>query len=338
MKKIIFTILSILFTGFVLAVDVEIVPLPDLINPDGIQADRHRLYITEQHSIYIYSLKDFKLTKKFGKSGEGPQEFKVSRFSEGRIYIHLEPEVLLVNSLKKNSYFTKQGDFIKEIRTISGSRFIPIGSGFAAYGTVMENKAAYRAVNLHGRDLKKIKELYREEVGQMGKDINPLTLMKPLLFCVLGGKLLIGGKDGFIYVFDGNGNPLYSIRPGYEPVPFSREQQRKFELDFKTHPRFNSLYEVVKKQLKYPEYFPLMRYFHTADQKVYIRTYREVKGESEFFIFTIEGKLLKRVMLPVKEKDALESYPYTIENGKFYQLVENEQTEEWELHKVDISS
>jgi len=74
-----------------------------------------------------------------------------------------------------------------------------------------------------------------------------------------------------------------------------------------------------------------------ADQKVHIRTYREVQGESEFLIFSIEGRLLKRLMLPVKEKDALESYPYTIENGKFYQLVDNDQTEEWELHKVDIS-
>jgi hypothetical protein len=337
MKKIIFAILSVVFTGFVLAVEIKVVPLPDLINPDGIQADRHQLYITEKHSIYIYSLKDFSLTKKIGKPGEGPQEFKVSRFSEGRIYIFLEPEVLVVNSLKKISFFTKKGDFIKEIRTVSGSRFIPIGSGFTAYGTVMENKIAYRAVNLHGRNLKKIKELYREEVGQMGKDINPVKLMKPLLFCVSGSKLLIGGKDGIIYVFDGNGSPLYSIRREYERIPFKREHQRDFELDFKTHPRFNSLYEVVKKQLKYPEYFPLMRYFHTADQKVYVRTYRDVKGESEFFIFTMEGKFLKRVMLPVKEKDALESYPYTIQNGKFYQLVENEQTEEWELYKMDIT-
>ncbi len=317
--------------------DVKVVPLPDLINPDSIHADRHQLYITEQHSIYIYSLKDFRLTKKFGKSGEGPQEFKVSRFSAGKIYLHLEPEVLLVNSLKKISFFTKEGDFIKEIRTVSGSRFKPIGSGFAAYGFVIENKIGYRTINLHGQDLKKIKELYREEAGQMGKNINPVTLMKPLLCCVSEGKLLIGEKDGIIYVFDGNGRPLYSIRPEYKPIPFSREHQRKFELDFKTHPRFNSLYEVVKKQLKYPKYFPLMRYFHVADQKVYVRTYREVKGESEFFIFTIEGKILKRVMLPVKEKDALESYPYTIQNGKFYQLVENDQTEEWELHKTDIT-
>ncbi len=337
MKKTIFAILSVVFTGFIFAVDVEVVPLPDLINPDGIQADRQQLYITEQHSIYIYSLKDSRLIKKFGESGEGPREFKVSLFSEGRIYIHLEPGVLLVNSLKKISYFTRQGDFIKEIRTVSGSRFIPIGSGFAAYGTVMENKVGYRAVNFHGQDLKKIKELYREEVGEMGKDINPVIALKPLLFCISGGKLLIGGNDGIIYVFDGNGSPLYTIRPQYEPAPFTGEQQRKFELDFKRHPRFNSLYEVVKKQLKYPAYFPLMRYFLAADNKVYIRTYKEAKGESEFLIFTMEGKLLKRVMLPVKEKDALESYPFTIQDGKFYQLVENEQSEEWELHKVDIS-
>lgn len=339
MKKIIFTILlpiilNLLFSSVVSA--VEVIPLPDLINPDGIQVDGHQLYITEQQSIYIYSLKNFSLTKKFGKSGEGPQEFKVSHYSDGRIYIHVERGILMVNSLKKISFFTKNGDYIKEIRTTSGARFKPVGNGYAGYGNVMENKIMYRTVNLYDGDLKKIKELYREEVGGMGKEINAVTLLKPLLFHVTDDKLFIAGKNGIIYVFDSNGRHLYSISREYKPIPFTGEHRRKFILDFKTHPRFNSLYEVVEKQLTYPVYFPLTRDFHAVDQKVYVRTYGEEKGKSEFFIFTTAGKLLKRVMLQVKEKDALESYPYAIRNGKLYQLVENEDLEEWELHVESI--
>jgi hypothetical protein len=31
-------------------------------------------------------------------------------------------------------------------------------------------------------------------------------------------------------------------------------------------------------------------------------------------------------------ENILQYYPYTIHNGSLYQLIENEDTEEWELH------
>jgi hypothetical protein len=42
---------------------------PDILKPEFIQVDGDELFINEGPSIFIYSLKDFKLKKKFGKQG-----------------------------------------------------------------------------------------------------------------------------------------------------------------------------------------------------------------------------------------------------------------------------
>jgi hypothetical protein len=53
------------------------------------------------------------------------------------------------------------------------------------------------------------------------------------------------------------------------------------------------------------------------------------------FIYSEEGKLLKTVFVPLVETDMLlppvYNY-YTIKQGKLYRLVENVDTEEWNLY------
>jgi hypothetical protein len=41
-------------------------------------------------------------------------------------------------------------------------------------------------------------------------------------------------------------------------------------------------------------------------------------------------------MAPIREAEFLLAYPFTIANGKIYQLSENGDTEEWELHIDNI--
>ena len=41
-------------------------------------------------------------------------------------------------------------------------------------------------------------------------------------------------------------------------------------------------------------------------------------------------------MVPLAEKDDRLWYPYVIKNGKLYQLIENSNKEEWELHVTEI--
>ena len=65
MKKISVFFTFLLFFTFVHA--KKIATLEELIKPDIMFIGDDRMYITEGASIYIYSLKDYKLIKKFGK-------------------------------------------------------------------------------------------------------------------------------------------------------------------------------------------------------------------------------------------------------------------------------
>jgi len=72
------------------------------------------------------------------------------------------------------------------------------------------------------------------------------------------------------------------------------------------------------------------------ENKIYILTYKQKENQSEFYILNLKGKLIKKRFLPLIEKNALEMYPYKINEGKLYQLVDNEDKEEWELLITDI--
>ena len=112
MKKLGTLALILFFTGLVFA--GKVVPFPDLLKPEAIAVDNEYIYITEGASVHIYSLKDFTLKKKFGKPGEGPQEFKL--FPGVALRLTVLPDYLLLESMGKLSYYTKEGNFKKEIQ------------------------------------------------------------------------------------------------------------------------------------------------------------------------------------------------------------------------------
>jgi hypothetical protein len=73
-----------------------------------------------------------------------------------------------------------------------------------------------------------------------------------------------------------------------------------------------------------------------TDGKIYVHTFIEKDGKTGFLIFDTKGKFLEKQFLNVYLKKMLEPYPFTIKNGKLYQLVENIDEEEWELFMTDI--
>lgn len=60
-------------------------------------------------------------------------------------------------------------------------------------------------------------------------------------------------------------------------------------------------------------------------------------GEYEAYVFDARsGKFLKTIHLPLKHFNILEEFPFDIQNGTLYQVVENEEEEEWEFHVTPI--
>ncbi|MFC2146666.1 hypothetical protein ACFLRT_04815 [Acidobacteriota bacterium] len=77
----------------------KVIPLANLSRPTAVEVSKDNAYIVDGIHVYIYSLTDFKLKKKFGRIGEGPQEFK------SWILLYVKPDHIFINSPNKISYF-----------------------------------------------------------------------------------------------------------------------------------------------------------------------------------------------------------------------------------------
>lgn len=318
----------------------KVAVLDGIVNPfTKMEVDDNQLYITDGAAIHIYSLKDYSLKKKFGRRGEGPQEFKVVPTNNlGSVILDVYPDYLLVNSLGKISFFTKQGEFIKEIRSISPNGcFKVIGNRFVGYSFPAGNKTNYLTVNIFDSTLKVVRELYREPQWiNPGKDINVFGI-RSAFFVVSDDKILVENRQSSIVVFNGNGEKLYSIDPQIKPLKVTKKTKKRVHDFFKSLPQFKQLYTIIKDRLKFPRYFPKIRSFFVADYKIYVLSWRRKEKKNECFIYDLEGNLINKTYFPLLQDNIFLPYPFAIGNGKYYQLIENEDGETWELHISHIA-
>ncbi|MCP4219373.1 MAG: hypothetical protein GY765_32360, partial [bacterium] len=156
---------------------------------------------------------------------------------------------------------------------------------------------------------------------------------RSLRFQVYKDKFFVSGNPEFdISVFDTKGNPLPSIKREYQRVKVTKDMKEGLKNWLK------NAYKTVFDRFKiiYPEYLPAVREFVVSDGKLYAITNRKKKNLTECFIFDLNGKLLKETFIPVVYEDIIRVYPFTVKGDSLYQLVSNDDTEEWELHVTPI--
>ncbi len=102
-----------------------------------------------------------------------------------------------------------------------------------------------------------------------------------------------------------------------------------------TGPEYRHVYQYMKPVL-FPSHYPAIMDFRVSGGKLYVLTYGRREHKAEFHVLDLQGKLLKAVFLPLQQKNAFTLYPYTIHNSTLYQLLENEETETWELQAVSL--
>jgi len=319
----------------------KVVPLPDLIKPDSIMIENDQIYITGQEKIFVYSKKDFTLKKKFGKKGEGPGEFKINPAGVVILQVYIQPDRIIVNNLGRVSFFTINGAFINEINVTSGNNFIPIGKKFVGYtGRKRIKNIQYLAINLYDSNLKKIKEIYsREYYVQTHKDFNLIKLgcgnKGRVYYLCCGDRIFIEGEKDIIHVFDKDGKKQYDINLDHEKLKISEDHKNEILKELEVLFKSPLMKRLIKEKGKFPRYFPA-RFFKIANEKIYIPTYKKKDGKNEFVVYNIKGKLLKKIFLPLKDQTLVLPYPYAISKSKIYQIFDNAETEEWELHITDI--
>lgn len=331
MKRLILIAMAI-FISFPLFAE-KIAVLPEVVKPERLTVDGNRIYITGNRTVYMYDLKRDGLTylKQFIKRGEGPSE------APGSIFLISLPEVLPVSSKGKVMLFSKDGDYIseKKIPTII-SRVSPIGHHFIGLTQNLDDKTVqqYESINLYDKDFNSVKTLikgrgyplYSAKKGKKKKNL-PL-IVDNLFYDISDEKIVIAdSRTGFsIAVFDLAGKPLYRINKDYEKIKVPDSFRENWINRMMKKPYWKTLSTRLNPVI--PEYYPAIYYFWVSNGKIYAFTWKEKKDDSlrELVVLETKGKELKRMFLP---GDALKS---SIDHGKFYYLVENEEDEVWELH------
>lgn len=333
-KHIIILILIILvfcFSGFAERVAV----LPELMKPRIMAVDDTQLYVTEEASVFIYSLKDFKLVKKFGSAGQGPQEFFI--VPTVPLTIDVQTDQIIAVSIRKVSYFTKEGEFIKEVKMKSMAYFLqPMGDRFLGLSEIVEEGVVYQTINIYDLEINKLKEIYRVKKNFQKPGSGTRVLEKTFTYQAYEDKILLPGEDdAIIDVFDNEMKKLFSIHLDQGKRKVDQKFKDTVIERLKTDPTTKDIFPILK-PIIFPDYFPTIAAFFVDDGTIYVMTWKIENSINEFFTYDMNGKFKKHLMIPIQYETELQPYPITINKEKLYQIVENEEEEVWEFHMSEI--
>ena len=261
MKKTVL-IVTILLCAFFLYPE-KVATLTDLSNPLIMQVDENQLYISDKENVFIYSLKDFKLRKKFGRAGEGPREFKIHpKVNMGSDIIDVCPDYILVNSIGKLSLFTKNGEYLHEKRSVSMGRFSMLGEKYVGHNFTAHNGQNYIVTGIFDSTLRKVeKELHRQKGWNFdGKKMDSFAVRGGFFF-IADNHIFLENEMKEILVFDETGEKISTIKPAIKPVKVTESYKKRYWDLIKKTPGTKDIYRELRDKVQFPEYFPTFRYF-----------------------------------------------------------------------------
>lgn len=334
-------IFILVLTFRLMGAETTVTPLPDINKPDSVYLDKKQMYVTEDTSIYIYSLNNLKLIKKFGKRGEGPQEFMLDP-GLGPLYLDVSSKDIIVNSFGKISWFTKDAAFTREFKLPNPlvMDIRPFGRNYIGTQFSM-SKVRYRILNLYDKKIEIVKEIDKvEHTFQAGKGLKVMHVNPTHV--VYDNKLFVAWKnDLVIKVLNSDLKELYTIKYPLERQKIREEDKKKIIQYFKTDNETKAFFNLIQ-PITFPEVYPAILEMFVTGEKIYVVTFKsndekEDVQNTEVLILDIKGKFLKKVPVPLKMMTPLKQSPYTIYEGKLYQLVEDSNEEEWSVHVTEIN-
>ncbi|MCP4158017.1 MAG: hypothetical protein GY757_60475 [bacterium] len=329
MKKIALLLSLIMFTSFIFA--KKVATLTEISRPDTFLVAKDGIYIVEGTDIYIFSISDYKLKVKFGKKGEGPEEFRVR--PGGGVSIFPLDEYIYTRTLGKVSKFTKKGEFVKEIKTKFGNYFSPLGhSKFVGSEEIVEDKKPVRTINIYDSNVKRVVAIGKVPDLHAPGVVDPFV--SPLAFMGCGKHVFLALQTDFtIEMLDFSGKKIKTIKREPEKLKVPAQYRKDLLNWFKKEARVTERYYIyLKKALRVPEYFPAIAGMQVMDNKLYVKTYKVEDEKHEFYIYDCEGNYLETKMIKLIKRNPILPYPFAVSNGMLYELVENLDEEEWDLY------
>ncbi len=336
-----FFLVSIIIFFLSVSTFSESYPMEDLVKPSMITVKDDKLYILEKTTISIYSIRDLKLVSKFGKSGEGPREFMARTYGPPMSMSFVNNE-LVVNSTNKLSYFTPMGKFINERKAFANLVLYQVRDNFVAIGPSPDKENKFRiSIRLYSNDLNELKNLFHSNISVNPQQDFILPLSAITHNPSYKGKIIIpeSNTDFVIGIFDHMGKRLGKIEKKFEKVGIPEKFKAKTHEWFKKYSIYKKFYENIKQFIKFKEYFPAIRDLYLADDHIHVITYKRKGDLWQCIILNMDGKEVRRLFVPLDRYVPFTYYAilYSIEKGKMYSLIEDEDNESWKLQVTKLN-
>lgn len=329
--------------------------LDGVLKPSTIDIQKDRLFVMDTEQVRIYSMKDLSLIKSFGKTGEGPGEYKIH--PDIPLSLRAFNDFLIVESIDKLSYFSLDGKYLKEKRKspLLG-KISQIGKNYIGRRIVHPQDGSFStsAIKIFDHNFKEIGELYKQKFIRQGAYPNFRWVMgkETLFYQVTNNKIFLEKSDkGFIIdVYDFKGNKLYEIKKDYRKIPITSKDKKNMIKDMEMDPdtqvilkKYGFKWNDFSKNFKYefPSHRPPIKSMEIDNNKIYISTFRTENNKVETIVMDLKGNVLKTAFIEPSAKEWIMALLLgikleTIHNDKIYYIKENEDEEEWELFVQEI--
>ncbi len=317
----------------------KIAVLKELAQPCALLIDNKQLLIKDLiNQLHVYSMRTFKYERQLFKLGEGPTEATCLAF------VWLSPNYVYLYCNGKNSFFSRDGKFVKEFRTASArtSYIRPVEDKYLieTYKRSRDTGLSFD-ISIYRYTPEKVmkpeKTLYCWVHPSMVWKGNkkPLTIIKEVRdVCVYGDRIFIGDSQRglFVQIHDMDGNRLNQVRLESEKIKVPNDYSTEFFKEMKETGKM----DLFNNEFYYdqPDYFPAFYRFYIGENKIYFLTYNRIGDNREVIICDWKGNSKRKAYVPWVAFGDFKNC--TIWNDKFYWLVDNQDTEEWELHAADV--
>jgi hypothetical protein len=331
MKKLLVVVLVLIMGQMAFGKVVGV--LPELMKPTSIAVGENRLYVTQEATVFIYDLNTLKLIKKFGKAGEGPEEFALVPGLP--LTVLIQDEHIQVNSANRITLFTKDGKFMKMIKTKGGTLTLghqPVGDHYVAIGFAQEDGIIYMLVNLFDSEMNKLKSLakIKRSVQQSG----PIKLFSDQIqVATHEDKIYLSSEQDFtVHSINTKGDILDTYKKkDYKRVKFEDKHKDMIFETIEQNPIQRPFLEIFKQRAEFPKYFPAILGLFVVDDMINIMTWEMEGKKFKLYLFDLDWKLKDEMYIGFQMQGGLTPFPVAFDEGKLYQVIENDD-EEWELH------
>jgi hypothetical protein len=277
------------------------------------------------------------MIKKFGREGEGPEEFMAQPFGPP-MTISFYRDQLMVNSSNKLSFFTLDGDFISEQKAPPSAIFLRVEGGYLGIGMALgEDNNQYISYRLFDVNFQNPKVVYQSEImlGRISRISLPMNALN--YYPITKDRIfIVNGKLGFVIEeYDHSGRKISVVRnDDFQKIKITEKYRRTTMNWFKNHPFFRDQFEQLKEAVEFKEYYPAIKTLAIDGNTLYVITNMRKNGEYEYIAMSLNGEELGRGWVPLQESEPYTYYPLlvAVNDGEYHALVEDQDEESWVLH------